>query len=493
MGGPKLTKVMDLLYAGTEKFHVISDIIPFWGRSRLRKLTSIKDKELKVRVIAIGDYWSQTVLYPLHNYLFNVLKKIPQDCTFGQDSAPSKLEGANYFSSIDLSNATDRFPIKVIEDVLLGILPEQYVSDWKHLMVGLPFEFNGKMVSYSVGNPMGFYSSWASFAVAHHYVIYYCCRKLNVNWKQLKYCLLGDDIVICDPAVSALYKETIKKLGVDYSAPKTYESIHFYEFAKRLFYKGVEISPFPISGLTEVSQKYYLLTQFFIEAERKAWVSVKGVPAMVESYLDIVCKLPSRLRSKLVKLSTIYERVQRIVRGSENAGALLTDAFRVLGHQHTVSDFVARNVLENIAVDLFAQSNPSTNWDKWVEEGKITLNQLEAQVRLVGAMEYPDDFEMFSTFCDNLPTVGVVNNISWDFKDLAKEAEGYSMSTNGVWPLLLKSTAYPLSKDILSQRSSYLIARTVSKIVNFLKDRAEMLYFYPPEELLRTSPDQQIG
>lgn len=29
---------------------------------------------------------------------------------------------------------------------------------------------------------MGAYSSWASFALAHHYVVYYCCRELGKDW-----------------------------------------------------------------------------------------------------------------------------------------------------------------------------------------------------------------------------------------------------------------------------------------------------------------------
>jgi hypothetical protein len=33
----------------------------------IRKLTGIEDKEGKTRVIAIGDYWSQTALKPLHS------------------------------------------------------------------------------------------------------------------------------------------------------------------------------------------------------------------------------------------------------------------------------------------------------------------------------------------------------------------------------------------------------------------------------------------
>lgn len=46
-------------------------------------------------------------------------------------------------------------------------------------MVGYPFDIEGKKVSYSVGNPMGFYSSWASFAVAHHYIFYEISRELR--------------------------------------------------------------------------------------------------------------------------------------------------------------------------------------------------------------------------------------------------------------------------------------------------------------------------
>jgi len=53
-------------------------------------------------------------------------------------------------------------------------------------MIGYPFSFkdeNGNMsdISYGVGNPMGFYSSWASFAVANHYLVYYCCRESGIS------------------------------------------------------------------------------------------------------------------------------------------------------------------------------------------------------------------------------------------------------------------------------------------------------------------------
>lgn len=45
-------------------------------------------------------------------------------------------------------------------------------------------------------------------------------------------------------------------LGVEVSVLKTHTSPHFFEFAKRLFYKGVEISPFPISAIQNTGGKF---------------------------------------------------------------------------------------------------------------------------------------------------------------------------------------------------------------------------------------------
>lgn len=72
-------------------------------------------------MIAIGDYFSQTVLKPFHTYLFSVLRRIRQDCTFDQSKFQEKLgETKGPFYSMDLSNATDRFPIIAISDLLKG-------------------------------------------------------------------------------------------------------------------------------------------------------------------------------------------------------------------------------------------------------------------------------------------------------------------------------------------------------------------------------------
>jgi len=73
-------------------------------------------------------------LRPLHNWIFTVLKRIPQDRTFTQSEFMRTLHGGEIFYSIDLSAATDRFPITLIEAVLKGRFPTHYVSSWRRIM-----------------------------------------------------------------------------------------------------------------------------------------------------------------------------------------------------------------------------------------------------------------------------------------------------------------------------------------------------------------------
>lgn len=138
-------------------------------------------------------------------------------------------------------------------------------------MVGYPFETKQGNVKYLAGNQTGAYSSWSSFALAYHFMVYTCICDLSLSCDQVPYCLLGDDIVIGCKQVADLYLMKIKYFGVDVSPAKTHISSTFMELAKCMFHRGVEITPFPISGLHEVS-KTSILLGFFLDE-----VSVRGM------------------------------------------------------------------------------------------------------------------------------------------------------------------------------------------------------------------------
>jgi hypothetical protein len=77
--------------------------------------------------------------------------------------------------------------------------------------------------------------------------------------------MLGDDIVIGDKEVAEFYLKVIKDLGLEYSPLKTHTSLHLFEFAKRLFYKGNEITPFPFSALKECQKSVTQLTTLLLD------------------------------------------------------------------------------------------------------------------------------------------------------------------------------------------------------------------------------------
>jgi hypothetical protein len=152
----------------------------------LGRLGFKKEPAGKVRVFAMVDAWTQWIMSPLHEWIFGILPKIPQDGTFDQLSPIERLQELygdkpkGSFGSIDLSAATDRLPI-AIQVSLLKILFEDILPDsasfaqsWADLLVKRRYEVplndqlesqfevpNGtpQEVIYSVGQPMGALSS----------------------------------------------------------------------------------------------------------------------------------------------------------------------------------------------------------------------------------------------------------------------------------------------------------------------------------------------
>jgi len=153
-------------------------------------------------------------------------------------------------------------------------------------MIGLPFDSAIGYISYSVGTPMGAYSSWATTTLAHHFVMFQACNDCGIPWNTAPYVMLGDDVMIGCNELAKAYRIRIQNLGVEVSSEKTFSSEFIGEFAKRLFYKFDEITPFPISGLSEVASRCYLLVNYLIDAERKGWECVKGTPAAVCSFYE---------------------------------------------------------------------------------------------------------------------------------------------------------------------------------------------------------------
>ena len=219
----------------------------------LGKLSIVHDPECKERVIAMVDYHSQLALKSIHDQLLKKLNNFPCDRTFTQDPFHSWDTGIDKFWSLDLSSATDRFPIYLQEKLLRNIYgSDEFARSWKLILTDRDYHYPKENLTlrYSVGQPMGAYSSWVVFALTHHLVVHYaahCCGISDFN----QYILLGDDIVIKNNKVADKYKGIMMRMGVEVSYSKTHASYDTYEFAKRWIKAGKEISGVPLRGIIQ--------------------------------------------------------------------------------------------------------------------------------------------------------------------------------------------------------------------------------------------------
>lgn len=124
---------------------------------------------------------------PLHDFLFEILKGIPQDGTFDQLAPLNRLAAKNlpFYASFDLSAATDRLPIAIQRILVSSMFGEKLASLWVNILTQREYEllikhthrspnviFRGgvgrrrksaawevKKLRYAVGQPMGALSS----------------------------------------------------------------------------------------------------------------------------------------------------------------------------------------------------------------------------------------------------------------------------------------------------------------------------------------------
>lgn len=165
--------------------------------------------------------------------MFEILKRLKTDGTFDQhaplDILISKGTPGSKFHCFDLSAATDRLPLELQVDIL-NILQKGLGDRWKSVL-SFPWIYRGKSILYSVGQPMGAYSSWGMLAVTHHVIIRYCSLKCGIKDFDL-YAVLGDDVVIMHDDVAREYLHTMQILGVSINLSKSIVSSRFAEFAK---------------------------------------------------------------------------------------------------------------------------------------------------------------------------------------------------------------------------------------------------------------------
>lgn len=245
-------------------FVTLTFMKPFWngllGFLPVGKLSQVIEPRGKIRTVAIPGYQVQSMFKPVHDSLFDFLSRISEDYTHDQEGGikAAMTSGALVMRSYDLSAATDRFP-RWFEQAAIRHLYEGTVRDasdfaqaWNDVLENLTFSFRKtrsarlEIVKYGSGQPMGTYSSWASFAVSHHLVVSLAALRAGWEGDYLDYALLGDDIVMWGDtdihmSVFTHYTSIMESLGVGINPLKGISSQNgTFEFAKR-FVRGRDV------------------------------------------------------------------------------------------------------------------------------------------------------------------------------------------------------------------------------------------------------------
>jgi hypothetical protein len=213
----------------------------------------IQEAGYKLRSVANPGRVFQRVLEPLGKAIYGYLKDLPFDCTFDQSKAFPVLQEAltrsKTIHSIDLSGATDYFPLALQEHLLRKIFPDIEVNLFCDLCKASWYMPHYGEISWRRGQPLGLYPSFGAFALTHGCLL---LGLLNKEWDN-QFFILGDDVVILDDQLAQDYYQILMDLGCPVSHQKSLHSNSLCEFGGKIISASTVISQYKWRGISDDS------------------------------------------------------------------------------------------------------------------------------------------------------------------------------------------------------------------------------------------------
>lgn len=190
----------------------------------------------KLRSVASPFRIHQEALRPLGQAIYGVVRSLPWDCTFDQSKAfphiQSRLVQGGQISSVDLSNATDYFPLSLQETALRAIFHRRY---WNHIDLFIKIS-RGTWSSalgdlrWTKGQPLGLYPSFGAFTLTHGLLLLHLVGGVYRN----QFYVVGDDVVILEDKLHNDYITMLDRMGCPWSTDKSIVSNKLCEFAGKI-------------------------------------------------------------------------------------------------------------------------------------------------------------------------------------------------------------------------------------------------------------------
>ena len=223
----------------------------------------------KRRLFIIGNFIKQRIYRPIHDWSMDILRSLPCDGTFNQSKPIERLvrNKPKEAYSFDLSNATDRYPMRALFYLIWSIFGAFPAATIVRFLAGGPFlikppySWHKKYIVFRTGQPLGYYGSWSLFSLSHHCMVWMAAANVDEKYKYqpfTDYALLGDDIVVTNPLVAKEYKRIMLNLGLSISEGQSLSSKDgSFEFAKQFWVKRGQINLSPLSAPAVFSEIIY--------------------------------------------------------------------------------------------------------------------------------------------------------------------------------------------------------------------------------------------
>lgn len=200
----------------------------------------IQEPGYKLRAVASPYRIHQLALKPLGDSLGEIVKSLPWDCTFDQSRAipviQEKLKSGCTVYSIDLSNATDYFPLELQEMVLRTIFGDVIDIKLFRDLSRMAWKSKHGDIMWKRGQPLGMYPSFFAFTLTHGLVLQ------TLSNKDEQFLVVGDDVVIFDTELYNEYVKFLDKTHCPYSVEKGITSSSLAEFTGKVITPDLVIS-----------------------------------------------------------------------------------------------------------------------------------------------------------------------------------------------------------------------------------------------------------
>lgn len=209
------------------------------------KIAFIQEPGGKLRSVASPFILYQLALRHFGQATYDFVNhKLPWDCTHDQSKPISvlktNLENGKQIHSVDLSSATDYFPLEfqsVCMRAIFGNIPD--INLFETISRSIWLSPIGP-VRWNRGQPLGLYPSFAVFTACHGLLLWY----LNgCKWNK-EFFVLGDDVVILDDILHDAYMKVLDDWGCPHSFDKSISSNQICEFAGKVITRQSVTSQF---------------------------------------------------------------------------------------------------------------------------------------------------------------------------------------------------------------------------------------------------------